>query len=432
MNMRGKWRVCNPSLFVREELRRGWKGFAAASLVLALAFSLGVTVSSVERAARKGAARAVEDFDLLVGAQGSSVQLLLAAAYLQPRQLELLPGVAVNTALRQRGVSWAAPLAFGDSWHEAPLVGTTPSLVTLGGRRRLAEGRSFDVSGEAVVGASVPLALGDEFSPAHGQAGIATHAHEHVHYRVVGRLPVTGSPWDRAVLVPVEDLWAVHGLHHAENEPGFHSGEAFFSDGGENLPGVSALVIGVENVADAYRLRSFWQSASVPGKTGGVRTQGIFTGEVLADLFATLGDMRDVLGVMAWATQIVALLATLLVGVMAVASRAEAMILLRTLGAPRVYLIAGVWLLAFFCLALGVGGGLGLGLGTAKALALETARRTGLDLAPVLGMREFYFALTALGIGALFSLVPALLACARGIMPGGNGQSGAKRNFTQI
>lgn len=73
----------NPLMLIKGELRRSFGGILALALVLALSLSLGVGVSMTERAVRQGTARAGDAFDLLVGAQGSSVQLMLGAVYLR-------------------------------------------------------------------------------------------------------------------------------------------------------------------------------------------------------------------------------------------------------------------------------------------------------------------------------------------------------------
>ncbi|MFQ9865661.1 MAG: hypothetical protein ACLRWP_00155 [Bilophila wadsworthia] len=101
----------NPLMLIKGELRRSFRGILALALVLALSLSLGVGVSMTERAVRQGTARAGDAFDLLVGAQGSSVQLMLGAVYLRPQSLPLVPGGAVTEILTQEGVVWAAPLA---------------------------------------------------------------------------------------------------------------------------------------------------------------------------------------------------------------------------------------------------------------------------------------------------------------------------------
>jgi len=158
----------NPLPVVLSDMRRGRAGIAAVVAVIAVAVALGVVVTAQERALRQGSARAADSFDLVVGARGSPTQLILSAVYLQPTMLELLPGNEVLRLDAEGGVAWAAPLVFGDSWKGRPIVGSTASFVSAGGTRALAAGRMFAKESEVVVGASVPLGIGDLIAPAHG------------------------------------------------------------------------------------------------------------------------------------------------------------------------------------------------------------------------------------------------------------------------
>lgn len=398
----------NPLMLIKGELRRSFGGILALSLVLALSLSLGVGVSMTERAVRQGTARAGDAFDLLVGAQGSSVQLMLGAVYLRPQSLPLVPGNAVTEILKQEGVAWAAPLAFGDRWNASPLVGTSRDMVTLGGKRTLAEGRAFAAQDEAVLGAGVPLRLGEAFSPMHGQVSASRNEHGHVRYKAVGRLPETGTPWDNAILIPIESVWAVHdALPDAGH--GLPLGH-LFEGKGSPLPGVSAVVVKPESIAAAYRLRAFWQTATLPDADGRpVNMQGVFTGEVLTELFATLGDMRDIMTGMAYAAQFVALCGVMLVGGMAVSMRKRMLGTLRVLGAPRAYLMLSVWCVVSASIAVGALAGLLFGWGLSEGAALLMFRQTGIMLSPQLTLAEGSFAAASFALGSLCALFPACM-----------------------
>lgn len=398
----------NPLMLIKGELRRSFGGILALALVLALSLSLGVGVSMTERAVRQGTARAGDAFDLLVGAQGSSVQLMLGAVYLRPQSLPLVPGGAVTEILTQEGVVWAAPLAFGDRWNASPLMGTTTDMVTLGGNRTLAEGRAFAAQDEAVLGAGVPLRLGEAFSPMHGQVSASHNEHGHVRYKAVGRLPETGTPWDNAILIPIESVWAVHdALPDAGHVlPLGH----LFEGKGSPLPGVSAVVVKPESIAAAYRLRAFWQTATLPDADGRpVNMQGVFTGEVLTELFATLGDMRDIMTGMAYAAQFVALCGVMLVGGMAVSMRKRMLGTLRVLGAPRAYLVLSVWCVVSVSIAVGTLAGLLFGCGLSEGAALLMFRQTGIMLSPQLTLAEGSFAAASFALGSLCALFPAYM-----------------------
>jgi putative ABC transport system permease protein len=111
----------------------------------------------------------------------------------------------------------------------------------------------------------------------HGAAGDAGHVHTEFSYQVVGRLMPTGTAWDRAIIVPIEAVWEVHGLHAKENPPG-----------------VPAILIKPKTIADACKLRGEYRSD---------QTVAVFPGEVLTALYATLGDARQVMSIIALAAQ---------------------------------------------------------------------------------------------------------------------------------
>ena len=169
-------------------------------------------ITAQERALRQGSARAADRFDLVVAAPGSTTDLLLKVVYLQPGSVELLQGEPLRRLMSESRAEFVAPIGFGNSVAGDPVVGTIPALVEHLAAGRL-EGRMFGHVDEAVVGAASPLAIGDTFQATHGHGAEAEGGDYHPQeLTVVGRLPPTGSPWDRAILMPIEHVWQVHGL----------------------------------------------------------------------------------------------------------------------------------------------------------------------------------------------------------------------------
>ena len=183
-----------------------------------------------------------------------------------------------------------------------------------------------------------------------------------------------------------------------------------FEGKGSPLPGVSAVVVKPESIAAAYRLRAFWQTAILPDADGRpVNMQGVFTGEVLTELFATLGDMRDIMTGMAYAAQFVALCGVMLVGGMAVSMRKRMLGTLRVLGAPRAYLVLSVWCVVSVSIAVGTLAGLLFGCGLSEGAALLMFRQTGIMLSPQLTLAEGSFAAASFALGSLCALFPAYM-----------------------
>ncbi|CUX67827.1 MULTISPECIES: FtsX-like permease family protein [Agrobacterium] len=418
--------------FILADLRRLWLGGAVVVLLVALATALGVAVTLQERSLRLGSARAADKFDLVIGAAGSETQLVLSSIFLQAAPLPLVDGAVLTRLAADPRVAWAAPVGFGDSFAGYPIVGTTTSLVsnTTSG---FAEGKIFVLEGEAVLGAAVNLSIGAEIKPMHGSAETGGHTHTEIAYTVVGRLQPTGTPWDRAILVPIQAVWHVHGLGvdhghehgHGEGDADAHAGENQHGGGhdhahedgehhggidldapivenfGDGLPGLPAILVKPKTIADAYRLRQEYRSGN---------TLGVFPGEVLTGLYATLGDAKAVLSAVAAGSQGLVAAALMLVTVIHVGQRRRQIGALRAFGAPRGSVFAIVWLELFFLVALGVGIGFLLGLGAAHIGAQLFTAKSGVILPVGFTGEDLRLAFFLLGFAAILAAIPALLA----------------------
>uniref|UniRef100_UPI0002558227 hypothetical protein n=1 Tax=Oceanicola sp. S124 TaxID=1042378 RepID=UPI0002558227 len=300
--------------------------------LIAVSVAMGIGLLAQERGLRAASARAADKFSLVVAAPGSEMTLLLATVFLQPSDVALLDGETFRRIAETESVEIAAPLAFGDSYRGAPVVGTVADFVLYLSDGQI-EGRLWADHGEAVIGASVALEIGEGFSPAHGHgAGAEEGAHAHSQLRVVGRMAPTGTPWDRAVLIPVEAVWEVHGLAngHAPGDdealgPPFDP--AYF-------PGTPAVVVKASALWANYALRDSFT------ETG--RSMAFFPATVLTQLYAVMGDVRQAMSVMAAVTQVL-VAGSVLAGLLILTRLFRRQIaMLRALGAPRRFVLAVV------------------------------------------------------------------------------------------
>ncbi len=376
--------------------------------LVAVAVALGVAISAQERALRQGSARAADRFDLIVGAPGSQTELLMNIVYLQPSAVELLKPEIVARILAEPKAELVAPIAYGDLVSGFSVVGATAEFVAhLSGA--LGEGRVFEIETEAVVGSASPFRVGQTIEPVHGHSesglgaleGAAHDEHagvsHHVDLTIVGRMAATGTPWDTAIVVPVEQVWHVHGLPsgHAPGEE--RIGPPFDPD---HLPGVPAVIVKPDTVPTAYGLRSAYRTEDATA---------FFPAEVLVQLYAVLGDVRSVLDVMALTTQLL-VIAAIMVGLMALIQlQRERFAVLRALGASRFYIFAVVWTGVTAMVAVGVVLGLGLGYGVTQVLSAVISSETGISISAGIGRPELGLAGLLILLGGLVALVPAAL-----------------------
>jgi putative ABC transport system permease protein len=181
-------------------------------LLLALGLASIAFVVLVSEQVENAMQRDLAGIDLVVGAKGSPMQLILAGVFHLDVPPGNIPATAVQTLREQPLVARAVPLALGDSLRGYRIVGTTAEYLELY-PTRLQQGRLWQAPLEAVLGAQVArdtgLRVGDSFVGVHGLGG-SGHEHGKTPYRVVGLLDEGGGVTDRLVLTAVDSVWAVH------------------------------------------------------------------------------------------------------------------------------------------------------------------------------------------------------------------------------
>jgi putative ABC transport system permease protein len=401
--------------FILADIRRHKGGTLAILLLVAFSVALAVSVTLQERALRLGSARAANAFDLVIGAAGSETQLVLSSVFLQAAPLPLMDGTVLQTLVADPRVAFAAPIGFGDSFSGYPLVGTSTALVAHLSPE-LQEGRGFVRKGDAVIGSAVDLHLNAVIKPMHGTAEEGGQTHTALAYRVSGRMKPTGTPFDRAILVPIQAVWDLHGMAHEEggHEEAQHEGlehrdgdQAIAADAlidedwAEHAAGVPAILVKPKTIADAYKLRQAYRGGT---------TLAVFPGEVLTRLYATLGDAKVVLMAVAIGTQCLIGAALLLVTILHVGQRRRQIGALRAFGASRAVVFKIVWLQLLTISLAGIALGFALGYGVSAVVGGILSRENGFTVPVAFARPDLVFAAAVIAFAALLAIVPALMA----------------------
>ena len=201
--------------------RRGTLGLVLASIALSTA--LLWTLEGMRRDLRSSFSQAVSGTDLVIGARGGSVQLMLHAVFRVGGATNGISMDSVRAVSAHRAVAWTVPIALGDSYRGFPVLGTTTGYFqhfAYGDRQALAmaSGRVFsgqlDGLYEAVLGAEVARQLGhrlgDRITLSHGMGTTPGLEHADKAFSVIGILQPTGTPVDRTVHVSLQALQAIH------------------------------------------------------------------------------------------------------------------------------------------------------------------------------------------------------------------------------
>ena len=189
-----------------------------------LLLTLGVSIISLlimlGGQLRKQFDQNIKGIDMVVGAKGSPLQLILASVYHIDNPTGNIPLSEAETLAGHPLVEMAIPLAYGDNFNGYRILGTDSSLVSHY-EGKMAQGRLWAVSFEATVGARVAerngLKIGDTFLGSHGLSN-ANDVHDAHPFTVVGILEPSGTVLDQLILTAIESVWETHGDYAGEEE----------------------------------------------------------------------------------------------------------------------------------------------------------------------------------------------------------------------
>ena len=154
----------------------------------------------------------LDGVDLVLGAQGSPLQLVLSSVYQVDDPTGNISYDSVKVWMQHPYVKKAIPLAYGDNYVGFKIVGTTPDYIEKY-QAKIAEGKVFEHNFEVVVGADVAeklnLKLGDTFKGTHGSAAEG-EVHDHGEYIIVGIASKTGKVIDNLILSNIPTVWQMH------------------------------------------------------------------------------------------------------------------------------------------------------------------------------------------------------------------------------
>ena len=196
------------------------------SFLSILLMALGIAIISLLLLAGKQIeekfTRNVAGIDMVIGAKGSPLQLILSSIYQIDAPTGNIPMEEATRLTRSPLVKSVIPLSMGDNYQGYRIVGTNPKYLEHF-QAEFEQGKVFENAMEIVAGAKVAknlgLKIGDSFASQHGydQEG---HAHDAKKFKVVGVLKNTNSVLDQMMVTPLESVWAVHNEEHHEEEAG--------------------------------------------------------------------------------------------------------------------------------------------------------------------------------------------------------------------
>jgi putative ABC transport system permease protein len=202
---------------------------ATISIVL---FAIGIGIISlivnIEQTIKEQFQRNLAGIDLVAGAKGSPLQLILSTVFHIDAPTGNISLSEAELIGRNPLVEKTIPIAIGDNYNGFRIVGTTVDYGEIY-NATLSSGKWFADAFETVVGAEAArrtgLSIGQQFT---GRHGFTDHGHHHDEdiYTVQGILKPTGTVLDQLILTTVDTYWMIHKSHdHAEDNGHIHTDE---------------------------------------------------------------------------------------------------------------------------------------------------------------------------------------------------------------
>ena len=394
--------------------------FTLSMVVLAIAMSVALLLG-VERLrvdARSSFNNAISGTDLVVGARGSPLQLLLYSVFRLGGVTNNMSWDSYQTLAARPEVTWAVPISLGDSYKGLPVLavgegyfehfryGDKQPLVLHSGRVMAADHNGVF---EVVIGWQVAQRLGlqvnDSLALTHGMAH-SGNSHSDKPFTVVGVLAPTATPVDRTLHITLAGMEALH-LGWMGGRP--LKGVSISADQVRKFDltpsSVTAVLVGLERRIQVFGLQRFVSEYQAEP------LMAVLPGVALSQLWQLLSIMEKTLlavSILVLLVSSVFLVAVMLAGLN---ERRRELAVLRALGASSLGLF-GFLLLEGVLLALaGVALGISL-LGGLQYLASNWAlTEYGIALgAGFIRVHEWPLLAGVIGLAGLAAMVPGLRA----------------------
>lgn len=365
---------------------QSWMAIIAMAAGVALLCASFLLSGALAQALNKSA----QGIDIVVGAKGSPLQLVLSSVYHTDIPVGNIDEHDIEKLKSDPRIQTIIPLVIGDSYKGWRVVGATSDYMSLY-KAEIQKGKIFGQPFDVVAGSATGLEVGDEFSASHGLAE-SGDVHDDHHYTVAGVLKSTGTALDRLLLTQIASVQELH-THHGHEEEAHDEHQ------------VTALLLKVRSPSDLMNLPRHINKSS--------DLQAAVPAYEMARLSRSLGMGQDVLTAFAIGLIILSALMILSTLTTSLAARRYDIAVLRVLGATpaRLMLIVG-----YEALLLGSAGTvLGLMAGHILAYGAIGMISTLNDMIPALSVLslstlDIKILLAGLMLSIIAGLIPALSA----------------------
>lgn len=330
------WRVALQSLLYRKTS----VVLAVLSICVSIIVLLGV--EHIRHEAKNSFSKTVSGVDLIVGARGGDVNLLLYSVFRIGNATNNMSWSSYDAISKQKNVSWAIPISLGDSHQGYRVVGTSAAYFEhfeYGQSQGLSfkEGRVFDSVLDVVIGAEVAEALnyqlGQNLVLAHGISKKSFSLHDDMPFKVVGILKKTGTPVDQALYVSLEGIEAIHiGWQNGVKLPTKYSGVEELDKTKLTPKTITAVMLGLRSKMATFQVQRSINNFKAEPLTA------ILPGVALSQLWQMMSVFENTLRLVSWMVLVASLLGLSAMLLASMRERENELRIMRSIGAKPLFI----------------------------------------------------------------------------------------------
>ena len=354
----------------------------------------------------------LKGIDMVVGAKGSPLQLILSSVYHVDSPTGNISLADAKSITNNRMVKNSTKLSFGDNHKGFKIVGTEKSFLELY-NCSIENGRVWEKSLEAVVGKKaaqiLDLKIGDEFTSSHG-LGDYGESHEDSVFEVVGILEYSGSVADQLIITSLESVWDIHDEHdhehddehdHEHDDEHDHEHDDEHDQGDEDGKEITSILIKFDSPMNIISFPRYINEET--------NMQAAVPSYEISRLFKIFGIGFETLTYLAYLIMFVSGLSLFLNLLNSLRERRYEMALIRTIGGTKIQTSLMLFYESIILCLIGFFGGIILsrfGILITSSL-LEESLNYSISIPIFLSVQEFILLIFSISIGIFACIVPA-------------------------
>lgn len=391
-------------------------------LSIALSVTLFLGIERIRNGARDGFTNTISKTDLIVGAKGGSLQLLLYTVFHIGGAVNNIKMSTFNDIKSNPQVEWAIPISLGDAYRGFRVVATDENFYKHYRFRGDQEVKiqsgvtpvdTFDVVLGSEVAKKFNHKVGDPIVISHGLSSEAILSHDNTPFKIVGIMAPTQTPIDTGVYITLQGMEAIHFGW----ETGVPSGESInperFKKENIEITQLTSFMVKLKSRIAVLRMRRMIDQ--YPNEP----VMAIIPALSLQEMWETIGYVEQILFLVSLCVLLVGVMSILISLYTSINERRREMAILRSLGASSrhvffLLLYESSFLVFMGCL-----------LGVASLYGLLFFIRPWLEsnfsiYLPIEGLSktEYYYLLGIFVVGTLAGLIPAIKAYLNSLQDG--------------